>query len=130
MKKNIAVMLLVMFTFVFGKAQTPAAKATALTFEKTTLDYGTVKHNSEPLRTFKFKNTSGKPVIITNATGSCGCTVPEWPKQPIGPGESSKIDVRYDTNRPGPFTKTVTVTTNDGESLVLTITGTVQPAAQ
>jgi hypothetical protein len=125
MKKNIAVMLLVMFTVVFGKAQTPAAKATALTFEKMTMDYGTIKQNSEPLRTFKFKNTSGKPVIITNATGSCGCTVPDYPKQPIGPGESSKIDVRYDTNRIGQFTKTVTVTTNDGESMVLTITGTV-----
>jgi hypothetical protein len=128
MKKNIAVMLLVMFTVVFGKAQTPAAKATALTFEKTTIDYGTIKQNSEPLRTFKFKNSTGKPVIITNATGSCGCTVPDYPKQPIGPGESSKIDVRYDTNRIGQFTKTVTVTTNDGESMVLTITGNVQQA--
>jgi hypothetical protein len=128
MKRNLLVLLVVMFTAMFASAQTAEAKKPSLTFEKTTIDYGTIKQNSEPLRTFKFKNATGKPVIITNATGSCGCTVPDYPKQPIAPGESSKIDVRYDTNRPGPFTKTVTVTTNDGESLTLTITGTVQQA--
>jgi hypothetical protein len=128
MKRNLLVMLVVMFTAMFANAQTAEAKKTSLTFEKTTLDYGTIKQNSEPLRVFKFKNNSNKPVIITSATGSCGCTVPDYPKQPIAPGESSKIDVRYDTNRIGQFTKTVTITTNDGESQTLTITGNVLQA--
>ncbi|MCB0663291.1 MAG: DUF1573 domain-containing protein, partial [Saprospiraceae bacterium] len=64
---------------------------------------------------------------IKNAKGSCGCTVPTWPREPIMPGESSAIEVRYDTNRVGPFTKRVTLTTNEnGENTrVLTIKGKV-----
>lgn len=98
---------------------------TLIAFEKTTIDYGTIKKGSEPLRTFHFKNTGKEPLIITNAKGSCGCTVPDYPKEAILPGESGVIDVRYDTNRIGKFSKNVTVTTNDGSSVVLTIEGEV-----
>ena len=96
-----------------------------ISFEKTTIDYGTIKKGSEPLRKFEFKNSGNEPLIITNAKGSCGCTVPDYPKEAILPGESNVIDVRYDTNRVGKFTKNVTVTTNDGSSTVLTIQGEV-----
>jgi hypothetical protein len=125
MKKNILVLFTLLMTSFFASAQSAPTAKQALAFEKTTVSYGTIKKNSEPLRTFKFKNSSASPVIITSANGSCGCTVPDYPKQPIAAGESSKIDVRYDTNRVGPFTKTVTVNTNNGESIVLTIEGTV-----
>lgn len=95
-------------------------------FEETIVDYGTIEQGSEPYRTFTFANTGGAPLIIKNAKGSCGCTVPEWPRKPILPGESNEIKVRYDTNRLGNFRKTVRLTTNAGEeSVVLTIKGEV-----
>ena len=62
---------------------------------------------------FTFKNTGAKPLIITGARGSCGCTVPTYPKKPILPGEEGVIEVRYDTKRLGKFRKTVRVTTNE-----------------
>lgn len=105
----------------------PSEKTNApmISFEKTTIDYGTIKKGSEPLRKFSFKNGGSEPLLITNAKGSCGCTVPTYPKEAILPGQSSAIEVRYDTSRLGKFTKNVTVTTNDGSSTVLTIMGEV-----
>ena len=82
-------------------------------FENLTLDYGTIDQHSEPLRVLKFTNTGDEPLVITNAKGSCGCTVPTWPKEPIMPGETNNIEIRYATNRLGKFTKTVKFTTNE-----------------
>lgn len=84
-----------------------------MTFETTEVDYGEILQGADPLRVFKFKNTGDEPLIISKAKGSCGCTVPSYPKEPILPGESANIEVRYDTNRIGPFQKTVTLTTNE-----------------
>ncbi len=95
-------------------------------FESTTVDYGTIEQHSEPLRVFSFTNNGDEPLIIKNAKGSCGCTVPTYPKEPIMPGESGEIEVRYDTKRIGKFTKTVTLTTNQAvERIVLKIQGQV-----
>ena len=105
--------------------------------ESLVLDYGTIEYNSEPLRVVKFTNTGTEPLVIKNARGSCGCTVPVWPKEPIMPGEESKIEIRYATNRVGKFSKTVTITTNEiGDPQVITVKGHVLkekegvPAAQ
>lgn len=81
-------------------------------FNETTVDYGTIEQNSDPLRTFTIKNTGVAPLVITAAKGSCGCTVPSYDKEPILPGQESEIQVRYDTKRVGNFNKTVTLTTN------------------
>lgn len=98
-------------------------------FETEVLDYGTIEHGANGVREFKFKNIGKEPLIITNAMGSCGCTTPEWPKDPIKPGESSVIKVKYDTNRPGAFEKTVTLTSNaKTPSKVIKIKGVVKPA--
>jgi len=83
-----------------------------MNFESMTVDYGTIEQNSDPLRSFIFTNTGNEPLQITHAKGSCGCTVPEYPKEPIMPGEQAKINVRYDTKRVGKFVKSVTLTTN------------------
>lgn len=106
-------------------------------FETMTMDYGTIEQNSEPYREFNFTNVGDEPLQITNAKGSCGCTVPEWPKEPIFPGESDVIKVRYDTKRIGKFAKTITLTTNSkadnaaNGTLKLTIKGEVlKPAAE
>ncbi|MEN0002636.1 MAG: DUF1573 domain-containing protein [Bacteroidota bacterium] len=110
------------------EAQTAGAK---MEFESTTIDYGTIVQNADPYRVFKFKNTGSAPLVIKHAKGSCGCTVPQWPKEPIAPGDDGEIKVRYDTKRIGSFTKRVTLTTNvEGDNIVLTIKGKVEKQAQ
>jgi hypothetical protein len=103
-----------------------------MTFEQTEVDYGTIEQGSDPYRTFVFTNTGDAPLIIKSARGSCGCTVPEYSKEPVMPGEKSEIKVRYDTNRLNAFTKTVTLTTNaDPGQVVLRIKGkVVKPAPE
>ena len=96
----------------------------------TTVDYGTIEKNSDPLRTVSFTNTGTAPLIIKHAKGSCGCTVPNWPKEPILPGETSQIEIRYDTKRVGPIRKTVRITTNEGdEPHILQIKGLINAEA-
>ncbi len=91
-------------------------------------NYGTIVKSSTGVRFFKFTNTGDKALLITNAKGSCGCTVPSYPKEPIMPGESEYIKVKYDTKRVGPFTKYVTLTTNSVSNTTtrLKINGTVE----
>lgn len=102
--------------------------AADIVFETEVIDYGTIEHNADGNREFKFKNTGKEPLIISNSTGSCGCTVPTWPKEPIKPGETASIKVHYATDRIGAFEKTVTVTSNaKTPSKVLKIKGTVKP---
>jgi hypothetical protein len=96
-------------------------------FKKDTHDYGDVKYGGNGTCTFEFKNTGNAPLIISNAKGSCGCTVPEWPKDPINPGKTGTITVKYDTNRPGAINKSVTITSNAANepTKVLRIKGNV-----
>lgn len=86
--------------------------APVITFEKTTHDYGTVTKGGDGTCEFKFKNNGIEPLILSNVTSSCGCTVPEWPREPILKGKSAAIKVKYDTNRVGPINKTITVLSN------------------
>ncbi len=98
-------------------------------FESKVIDYGVIEHNSDGARKFVFTNNGTEPLIIKNAKGSCGCTVPTWPREPIAPGETSEIGVKYATNRVGKFTKTITLTTNaDKRPVILTVKGEVNPA--
>ena len=108
----------------------PAVKVgegAGMLFENETIDYGTIAKNSDGKREFVFTNNGTKPLIISAAQGSCGCTVPTTPKDPIAPGEKGVIGVKYATDRVGAFTKTVTITSNaEGmPSKVVTIKGTV-----
>jgi hypothetical protein len=110
-------------------AALPKVDGAGMVFENETIDYGTIAYKAEPNRQFVFTNNGNKPLIITNTQGSCGCTVPTTPKEPIAPGAKGIIGVRYATERVGPFTKTVTVTSNaEGQpTKTLTIKGTVLP---
>ena len=85
-------------------------------FDSETVDYGTINQNAKGDRTFSFKNTGNSPIIISKVKASCGCTVPTKPNQPIMPGESGKIGVKYDTKRIGAFSKTITITSNASET--------------
>lgn len=93
--------------------------AQELTFEKTTHNFQNIEHAGNGTYEFIFTNTGDAPLIITKSKGSCGCTVPVWPKEPIMPGDTNKIKVKYDTKRTGSFTKTVTVTSNSKKGKVI-----------
>lgn len=113
------------------KATTKTASAkvngAGMAYVTETIDYGTIAQNADGNRKFEFTNNGSKPLIITNASGSCGCTVPTFPKEPILPGAKGVIGVKYATDRVGAFTKTVTITSNaeGNPSKVLTIKGNV-----
>ena len=111
------------------KVNAPKSEGAGIVFETETIDYGTIEHNADGQREFVFTNNGNKPLIISNTQGSCGCTVPTTPKEPIAPGAKGIIGVKYATDRIGAFTKTVTVTSNaEGQATkVLTIKGTVLP---
>ena len=115
--------------FAQDNSTTPAnPNAPEISFESDVIDYGTIEHNADGNRQFKFKNTGKEPLIITNCQGSCGCTVPTWPKEPIRPGASATIDVKYATDRVGSFEKKITVTSNaKTASKILRIKGVVKP---
>lgn len=112
----------------------PAAdnpNAAEITFENETHDYGTIKQGANGDCEFKFKNTGKEPLIISNARGSCGCTVPTFPKEPIMKGQTAVIKVHYDTKRVGAFTKTVTIESNAKTATkVLTIKGLVEASEE
>lgn len=85
-----------------------------MTFDKTDHDFGTIKEGDTVETVFTFTNTGGSDLIITNAKGSCGCTVPDYPKNtPIKPGDSGEIKVKFDSsNKPNLQSKTVTISAN------------------
>jgi hypothetical protein len=86
---------------------------TIMSFSKSEHDFGNIKQDTENKHKFTFTNTGNEPLLIESATGSCGCTVPQYPKQPIPPGGTGEIEVEY---KPGKQenaqTKTVTIVAN------------------
>lgn len=101
-------------------------KVAKIEFKTDTIDYGTIEKGADGLRTFEFTNTGDAPLIISDVKSSCGCTVPKWTKEPIMPGQSGEIQVKYDTNRVNSIKKTVTVISNaDTPTVSLKITGMV-----
>ena len=108
----------------------PTGPTTTVEYETMVHDFGEVMEGVHVKYDFKFKNTGSEPLVISDAKGSCGCTVPSYPKEAIHPGKSANIEVRYDIARLGPFQKTVTVTTNEANPThTLTIKGKVNPKA-
>jgi hypothetical protein len=89
----------------------PASKA-VISIDKDVHDYGTIEQGADGECTFTVTNTGTEPLIISLCKGSCGCTVPVCPTEPIAPGASAKITVKYNTNNPGPINKSVTITSN------------------
>ena len=101
-------------------------KKAEITFDKTIINYGTIDKGANGVRDFVFTNTGNAPLIISNVKSTCGCTIPKKPEKPILPGESDKIQVKYDTKRVGFIRKSISVTSNaSNPSLVLKITGQV-----
>ncbi|MDX2134303.1 MAG: DUF1573 domain-containing protein [Saprospiraceae bacterium] len=91
----------------------PSGPTTTIQYEKDRYDFGTVKEGEVVKYAFKFTNTGKEPLLISNAKGSCGCTVPTWPKEPVAPGASGELVVEFNTKgKPGRQSKRVTVTAN------------------
>ena len=120
--------ILLMVLFLGGLGFFSETFAQKIEFSETEINYGEIERGSDGVREFTFTNTGNAPLVISSARGSCGCTVPSFPKEPIEPGASNVIKVKYDTNRMGAFTKYVTLTTNalENPTVRLVIKGMVK----
>ena len=111
MKKYLLITLMLFCAFTYANAQ----KRADIKFDKTTMDFGKFPE-SNPVQkcTFTFTNTGNAPLIINQAIASCGCTVPEYTKEPVAPGKTGTINVTYNGKGkfPGYFKKTITIRTN------------------
>ncbi|MDX2000908.1 MAG: DUF1573 domain-containing protein [Chitinophagales bacterium] len=106
----------------------PSEPATKIEFKEKEYDFGKIKEGDQVEHTFVFTNTGDHNLIISNAQGSCGCTVPYYPKEPIAPGKSGEIKVQFNSKgKTGKQSKTVTLTANtDPVTTVLTINSEVE----
>ena len=95
-------------------------------FKEETVDYGDVEYGGDGMRTFEFTNTGDEPLVIEKATATCGCTVPEKPEEPIAPGETGELKVKYNTRKVGYIRKTIAVYSNaEGSPHAVKIKGKV-----
>ena len=109
----------------------PAGPTTTLEFEESTFDFGVVDEGEKVSHIYKFRNTGNEPLVISDAKGSCGCTVPSKPTAPIAPGETGEITVEFNSKgKKGKRNQKVTVTANTNPpQTVISLTGEVTPAA-
>lgn len=128
MKKSIVLCLsliigLSLYTQAFDTVK--EAIGAAFAWEKTSHNFGKIPQGVPVEAIFTFTNSGDAPIVITNAKGSCGCTVPEYPTQPIAPGASAEIKAVFNAAAVGVFNKTVTITANTNKPAVLYIKGEV-----
>lgn len=133
MKKIIITAFIAISAVFASNAQAPAPAPAPnpnqadLTFDKEVNDFGVIPQGVPASYTFYFKNTGKSDLIVTNATASCGCTTPDWTKEPIKPGGKGFVKATYNASNVGPFTKTITVMSNGKRSsITLTIKGEVK----
>ncbi len=137
MKKNFLIkasvlMLVLACSFSVYSQTEPEVNGPQIQFDNETHDYGKVPLNGDGNCKFTFTNVGTEPLILTNVRAGCGCTVPQWPREPVLPGESAEIKVRYTTlNRAHKINKSIVVTSNsvDKSTVVLRIKGEVVAAA-
>ncbi len=128
MKRIISLFTLVLMSAVAFNIMA-AGNGAEMTFSSKVHDFGTIKEANGPVSyTFEFTNTGNEPLVIVNVNASCGCTRPEYPKEPIMPGKKGKIKVTFNpAGRPGEFSKEIKIRINGNKRPVLRITGTVVP---
>lgn len=135
MKKAFSVLTMVAIYVSLSCSQTSQPDnellAGTIQFEQTTHDYGTITQGSDGTYEFIFHNRGSEPLLLNNVRSSCGCTIPEWPKEPIATGETGKIKVSYNTRILGTFSKSISVYTNSDEKpVILVIKGKVEEAKE
>lgn len=136
MKKMLLLPLFLIGSMTVSKAQAPVTSGLetkngpVMTFDVLEYNYGTIKQGESVTHEFKFKNTGKEPLIINTAVGSCGCTVPDYPKEPIKPNGTGVIKVTFNsTGKMGAQDKTVTLTYDTDKQIVLHIKGNVEASA-
>lgn len=117
MKKFFLLSLFVSMATIALNAQTPTqqdvpANGPKISFNEIEHNYGNIQKGGDGNCEFVFTNEGNEPLILSNVRASCGCTTPSWTKEPIMPGQTGTIKVRYNTNNAGAFNKTITVTSN------------------
>ncbi len=119
------------FVFAFLFVATFANAQGVIKFKNEGHDFGKIEEGVQATHTFEFTNTGTAPVVISNAQPSCGCTTPDWTKDPIMPGKTGKVTASFNSQgRPGNFSKTITVISNsETPQIVLSIKGEVNPKA-
>ena len=127
MNKSLFLLSLLSFLTIGLYAQdNQAVKTDSIIFDKMSHDYGNIEQGSDGSCEFNFTNKGKVPLILNNVHASCGCTIPEWPKEPIEPGKKGVIKVKYNTNIVGSFSKSITVYSNaKNAQVVLLIRGNV-----
>ena len=137
MKKFLCLTVMALFMASFSlnaqeeNVSTPTGMEPEITFEKLEHDYGNINKGDNGFCYFKFTNTGKSDLVLTNVRSSCGCTVPEWPKEAIAPGQSSEIKVKYNTQRIGVISKSITVQSNaKNNTVTLRIKGNVADIPQ
>jgi hypothetical protein len=126
--KKILSFLLLLALFNGASAQTAAALPEVVTFKETVYDFGKIPQGKPVYHTFEVVNKGNTPMKIENVQASCGCTTPEWSKEPIAAGASSSIKVGYNAAADGPFEKFITVQYNGNQTKQIIIKGTVWKA--
>jgi len=132
LSRVITLVLAVMFaaTAVFAQEKVKTDKkkknVPVLVFKTTSHDFGTIEQGADGTFNFEYTNDSKTPLIVTDVKSSCGCTIPNWSKEPLQKKGKASIVVKYDTNRLGSFSKTITVySTSENSPVTLTIRGNV-----
>ena len=127
--KYVLMMSALLGVSLLGYAQSPIAslsEAPAVRWDDATHDFGTIPYRQPQSAEFTLVNQSSQPVVITQATGSCGCTVASYTEGAIAPGEKGTVKATYDAAKPGAFNKTVSVTTSASKDVqILRIKGVV-----
>lgn len=125
MKKSIIIATIILAATLQMWGQEAAAPK--IVFEETVFNFDTIMQNGSAEHVFCFANEGDAPLLITSAFSSCGCVVPEWPREPIAPKAKASIKVKYNTSKVGAFTKVIIVKSNDTASpkTVLRINGVV-----
>ncbi|MCH5345969.1 MAG: DUF1573 domain-containing protein [Muribaculaceae bacterium] len=126
MKKFLSTTLMVLLVAVVAMA----AGKSAITFSETSHDFGNIKAGGGPVTCeYKFTNTGDAPLVILTVTnGGCGCTTPDFPKEPIAPGKTGVIKIHFNPQgRSGEFRRQVSVKVNNGTKAKLNFTGVIVP---
>ena len=128
MLKRIIVLLLLTGAVYTVQAQTVAENRTVVetvALKEKSFDFGKIPQGKPVTHVFELVNKSAQPIMLENVMASCGCTTPEWSREPILPGATSSIKVGYNSAAEGPFNKSITIQVAGGQVQTLVITGNV-----
>ena len=123
--KKVYSLLLMLVIFISAAAQTDAAAIDAIQLKEAEYDFGKVPQGKPVYHIFEITNNSNQPLKLDNVTASCGCTTPEWSKEPIAPGATAKIKVGFNAAAEGAFEKYITVQYNQNATKQIKIKGLV-----